>query len=101
MKLGFYKLAGIKIIILAYGSDMYCYSRVLDKNLTAGLLMSYPKQAEQEKVIQQRVNYWDAKADCVLRGIQLDGAGRWDVNIVSALVVDENSIKQKEEYSYF
>lgn len=92
-------LSGCKIIVLPYGGDSYCYSRVLDKNLTAGLLASYPEAAKKEKEISWRVSYWNKNADCVLCGFELDGMGRWDVNVPQYVVVNTMEIHAKRSYS--
>lgn len=85
-------LANIKIVVLPYGSDFYRYSRILDKSLTAGLLTSYPEYARMEKIIDRRVEYWNARADFIGSGFQLDGMGRWDAMVFSFLIIDTEYI---------
>lgn len=91
--------AGCKIIVLPYGADFYCYSKVLDKSLTVGLLESYPYAARNEHKISQNVSYWTRNADCMICGFQMDGIGRWDVNLFQFVVLDVNSIDPKTVYS--
>jgi glycosyltransferase involved in cell wall biosynthesis len=80
--------AGVRSVVIPYGADVYRYSRVIDPSLRHALLLSYPDAARQEADVERRVRHWEARADVVLPGFQIDGAGRWDVLLPSVLVVD-------------
>lgn len=93
----FFRRAGVKTVLIPFGSDAYMYSRILDPSLTNGLLTSYPAAARAERRIADRVAYWTERADAMLCGIMLDGMGRWDVPAPSVLVLDTDAWKAKSD----
>lgn len=92
------RLAGIKTIVMPYGSDAQPYSRY-DPAVRHALLSSYPKLAEEEAVIQERIFYWSKWADIVLCGFMVDGLPRWDVPVANMLTIDIDAWKAKTAYS--
>ncbi|MBI6546614.1 MAG: glycosyltransferase [Cyanobacteria bacterium NC_groundwater_1444_Ag_S-0.65um_54_12] len=93
------KLAGKKIVILPYGSDIYRYSRIVDPCLRHALLLSYPAAAKNEPDIEQRVSYWNKHADVVVTGFIIDGTGRWDLLPFSYVTIDTDQWKPRISYS--
>lgn len=93
------KRAGIKTVVMPFGSDGYMYSEVEDLTLRHGLLLSYPMWGRMEKGIRERVRHWTAAADVLPTGILTDGVGRWDVLTPSYLHIDTALWKAKEQYS--
>jgi hypothetical protein len=86
------KLAGKKIIAVAYGGDSYVYHRIRSMGTLHGLMMSYPQAACDQQRISRNVDYWCAHADAVIPGFMgPDGFGRWDVLMPSSLAIDLNS----------
>jgi hypothetical protein len=84
-----FRLAGIKTIVIPFGSDAYVYSRIRSTGTIQGLLMSYPQAAREQRRISRDVDYWSAKADLVVAGLMgPDGLGRWDVPLPSPLSLD-------------
>lgn len=78
-----------KVVVLPFGLDSYVYQRVRSTSLTHGLMMSIPNPARQQQNIGKKVDYWCAKADCVIPGVMNpDGFGRWDVLMPSSLHID-------------
>lgn len=94
-----FKFAGVKTILIPYGSDAYQYSKVIDLSLRNGLLLSYPDRARSEASIQRRVQYWVKHADIMLTGIMIDGIGRWDITKPSVLMINTNLWQSKIKYS--
>lgn len=94
-----FRWAGIKTVLIPYGSDAYMYSQIIDLSLRNGLLLSYPDAARKEASIAKRVHYWVKHADAMVTGIMMDGIGRWDVASPSVLMIDTSEWKGKEEYS--
>ncbi len=45
--------AGIRTVIIPYGSDIYMYSLIIDPSIRNGLLLSYPDAAKREKQIAE------------------------------------------------
>jgi len=93
------KLAGIKTIVLPYGSDFYMYSKIRDPNLIIGLNYSYPKAALIEQKIEKDVNRWVKNADSFLPCCQIDGIGRIDIIQQSYLSINISDWKNKVQYS--
>jgi hypothetical protein len=84
-----FRLAGIKTVVMPFGSDAYVYSRIRSTGTIQGLLFSYPQAAREQKRISRDVDYWCSKADVVVAGVMgPDGLGRWDVPTPSALSID-------------
>lgn len=94
-----WRLAGIKVVVLAYGADGYLYSRLIDTSLRYGLLASYPAMARREEEIAARVRFWSRHADAIAVGPVVDGIGRWDVTMNSILTVDVEEWQPKRSYS--
>lgn len=91
--------AGIRVVVIAYGSDAYMYSRVPDPSLRHALLWSYPGAAREEGRIAARVGYWTRHADVVLSGTQIEGIGRWDVTMPNWIFIDTRAWHPSEKYS--
>ena len=97
---GLFALAGIKTIVMPFGSDAYVYSRIRSMGLLQGLLLSYPFAARDQKRIARNVDYWCRRADVVIPGVMgPDGFGRWDVPVPSALSVDLDEWTPKSAYT--
>jgi len=83
------QLAKKKVVIQPYGSDAYVYRRIRSIPLVHGLLLSYPDAARQQSEVQKRLDYWCRNADVCIPGVMgIDGFGRWDVLVPSALTLD-------------
>lgn len=96
----FLKLAGKKIIVIAYGSDSYTYRNVRDVSMQHAMQSSYPEAARKMPTIEKQVTYWVKNADIVLNGIMaVDGFGRWDILAPSFVHIDTDEWKAKETYS--
>ena len=91
--------AGIKTVLLPFGGDYYCISRIFDPSLRYGLLANYPQLGKLESTIQDRVTHWQQEADCVVAGFQVDAIGRWDVTLFQFVHIDEAMWAAKTEYS--
>jgi hypothetical protein len=95
----FIRLAGIKVVTLCFGGDVYMYSQVRDSSLRYGLLASYPRLALTEALTTRRIRFWTTRADCMLFGYMIDGIGRWDVTTNSVFTVDVDQWRPREVYS--
>ena len=95
-----YRISGIKVIVLPYGGDAYCYSKIKNPAWQHGLICSYPAPAAAEREILKKLRYWEENADVVIPGVMGgDGFARWDVLVPSQLVVDTREWKAKEKYN--
>jgi hypothetical protein len=91
--------AGVKTIVMPFGSDAYMASRVLDISVRHGLLLSIPNMVQREVQIAKRVAYWSQQADIAMSWFMVDGLGRWDVACFSGICLDTNEWQAKTHYS--
>lgn len=93
-----FKINGIKVIVLPYGSDAYMYSKIKDPLLQHALLTSYPEAARNEKNIEKKVFFWSTYADYTINAYMgMDGMPRWDTPIFSFVQI--NTAKWKDNTS--
>lgn len=95
----FYRLAGVKTVVMAFGADAYLYSRTVDTSLRYGLLASYPGLARLERQTRAKVEHWNAYSDAVIVGLMIDGLGRWDVTLNQYFVIDTRAWTPRTLYS--
>lgn len=94
------RLAGVRVVVIPYGADSYIYRRIRSAGLQHGLLLSYPLAARRQDQIARRVDYWCRHADVVVTGFPgIDGFGRWDVCLPSALFIDASDWRPKASYN--
>jgi hypothetical protein len=86
---GLLRDAGIKMVVVGYGGDCTVYSQVRDLSHRHVFLASYPQGGRHEPRIRERLDRWNADADCIVTTIHsLDGHGRWDVLSPSPFQID-------------
>ncbi len=79
----------IKTVAIPYGSDAYVYSRTGTIETTHALNLSYPENSRRQRRIERNVHRWNHSSDVVIPTLMgLDGLGRWDVLMPSAICVD-------------
>jgi len=94
-----FRMAGIKVVIVPYGADAYCFSQIMDPCLRNGLLINYSEYARKEAQIRKRVEFWTRNADAMLTGFLVDGMGRWDLPVNNPICIDTSPWKLKTVYS--
>lgn len=95
-----YRMSGIKVIVIPYGADAYCYSKIKNPAWQHGLICSYPALATAEREILRKLRYWEENADAVIPGVMGgDGFARWDVLVPSQIVTDIEQWKAKKNYN--
>ena len=94
-----FKNAGIKFVVIPYGSDFWRYSQVEDESYKFGLMCHYPNEGIRENVIKNSINYWNEKADLVCLSSSIDGVSRYDIFPVNILCLDLIDWKTKKIYS--
>ena len=92
---------GLKTVIIPYGSDYYIYSKVIDHSVKHNLMINVSSDIFNNKEKEERIAYWTDQADCILMGLMLDDAPRWDFLPVSTLCIDINSWKKNKKESVF
>ncbi|MBU1371230.1 MAG: glycosyltransferase [Bacteroidetes bacterium] len=90
---------GLKTVIIPYGSDYYIYSKVIDHSVKHNLMINVSSDIFNNKEKEERIAYWRDNADCMLMGIMLDDAPRWDFLPVSTVCIDSESWKRIKKNS--
>jgi len=86
-------------VVVGYGADCTVYSNVRDLSHRHAFLSSYPGAARNEAKIRDRLDLWNAHADCIVTTIHsLDGHGRWDVLTPSPFHIDTRQWSPVEQY---
>lgn len=95
----FFRLAGVKVVVMSFGGDAYIPSRIVDTSLRYGLISSYPTLARNEVATRRKVEHWNKHADAVIVGLMIDGMGRWDVTTNQFFVIDTDAWSARTAYS--
>lgn len=91
--------AGVKIVVLPYGQDYYCYSRLRDSSVRHAMLADYPLCARSEGGVEARMRYWEEHADAIICGFMTDNIARWDVTTFTAFHIDTDLWQAKPTYN--
>jgi len=88
---------GLKTVLMPYGNDYYIYSKVIDHSVKHNLMINVPADIYHNQEKEERIAYWRDYADCMLMGIMLDDAPRWDFLPVSTVCIDSESWKRTKK----
>lgn len=92
-----HKLAGVKTIVSAYGSDVHSTRIMTNLSLKHGYSLDYPNQWLRNHTIESRIKYWCRKADYVLAGADwVDYLPRWDRLVSSHFTLNVRSVLNVE-----
>jgi glycosyltransferase involved in cell wall biosynthesis len=91
--------AGIHVVVIPYGSDVFMYSRIQDATVRDALLRSYPGAGRAEHRIESRVRRWSRDASVIVVGFTIDGLPRWDVAPGNMVALDLDLWEPKREWS--
>ena len=87
-----YKLARVKTILSAYGSDVHSTRIMANSSLKNGYSLDYPNHWLRNQTIESRIKYWCRRADYVLAGCDwVDYLPRWDRLVSSHFTLDVKS----------
>ena len=83
------RIAGLKSIVIPYGSDGYVYRRIASPFTQQALMTAYPRAARHSRMRVSRLDHWNRLADFVIpSGMTFDGFDRWDILIPNSLSLD-------------
>jgi hypothetical protein len=86
------RLAGVKSIVTAYGSDVHSTRIMNNLALKNGYNLDYPKQWRRNSKIESRIEYWCKNADFVIAGCDwVDYLPYWDHLVPSHFTIDIGS----------
>lgn len=85
-----YKIAGVKTIVLAYGSDVQAMSRSNNLIFKDALSQDYPDHKFNHKRIQSKIDLWSNRGDWVVGGCEwVDYMHHWDSLMISHFSIDD------------
>lgn len=83
------RIAGVRVVVLPYGSDAYVFHRLRSPSNTHCLQTHYLELATRQLKVERRLNFLTRTVDCLIPGTMgPDGIGRWDALIPSILFLD-------------
>ncbi len=84
-----YRIAGLKTVVTAYGSDVQDLSRTPNLLYKAAMSVDYPLFRHQRRRISHHIDLWTRHADCIIGGCDwVDYLVHWDVLIPAHFCVD-------------
>ena len=93
-----YKLAGIKTIIYAFGSDVSLYDKMLNTAYVHSVMSHYPVSSKRKIDIENQIKNW-IKFGNIISPAMFAGNGfyRWDLVMPNNLVIDTKNIFPNEK----
>ncbi|MCE9546979.1 MAG: glycosyltransferase family 4 protein [Planctomycetia bacterium] len=84
-----YRLAGVKVVILPYGSDVQDLARCPNLSFKHAMSQDYPKFRFLRRRIEQQVDRWTCQADHVVSGVEwVDYQVHWDTLTLAHFSID-------------
>jgi hypothetical protein len=91
----FYQLAGIKIVVMPYGSDIQLLDKTPNLYFRHCMIADYPQHKSRYKMMRQRIHMWINGADLVVAGCDwVDYLYHWDHLMVSHFSIDIDSVSE-------
>jgi glycosyltransferase involved in cell wall biosynthesis len=94
------KIAGVKIVVMPYGSDVQVMTRSDNLMFKQVMAMDYPKQGELGPKVSRDIDRWIKYADCIISGCEwVDYMPSWDKLCLSHFAIDMDywqAIEKKE-----
>lgn len=93
-----YRLAGIKVVVTAYGSDVQDLSRSQNLLYKAAVSIDYPNFRHRRSRISRNIDMWTSYADCIIGGCDwVDYMHHWDILIPAHFCVDTDDWQPRQE----
>jgi len=90
----FYKLAGVKTILLPYGSDVQDMSRSKNALFKDVLTKDYKEHKNTRKKVSEQIDRWTINADYIISGCEwIDYMYHWDMLTLAHFSIDINDEK--------
>jgi glycosyltransferase involved in cell wall biosynthesis len=86
-----FRRAGIRIIVIPYGGDVYQPALVADPSVRHVLMLLDPSLGRHPRSRRARIEYWSAHADVIVVSFTIDGLPRWDVLVTNMVCIDTSS----------
>ena len=89
-----YRIAGIKTVVMPYGSDVQEMSRSNNLLFKHAMTQNYPLHRYRRKMIERRIDLWTAYADHMIGGCEwVDYMYHWDTLMLAHFSIDTESNK--------
>ncbi|MDP2654487.1 MAG: hypothetical protein Q8Q08_10735 [Candidatus Omnitrophota bacterium] len=84
-----YRLAGVKVVVMPYGSDVQEMSRSPNLLFKHTRSMDYPSHRSRRKTIETRIDLWTRDADHIISGCEwVDYMYHWDTLMLGHFSID-------------
>lgn len=84
-----YKLAGIKVVVMPYGSDVQDMSRSNNLLFKQAMTIDYPNVSHRRSKVVRQIDLWTLHADHVISGCEwVDYMYHWDTLMISHFSIE-------------
>lgn len=84
-----YKLAGVRIVVMAYGADVQDLTRSSNLNFKHAMSFDYPEHRKIRKKIDRCISLWSAHGSYILSGCEwVDYVPGWDQLMLAHFSID-------------
>ncbi|TND06507.1 MAG: Glycosyltransferase [Bacteroidetes bacterium] len=85
----FYKIAGIKTVVMPYGSDVQDFTRTQNLIFVNAMRKDYPQHRFDRKKIARQIDRWTLKGDHIISGCDwVDYMYHWDTLMLAHFSID-------------
>jgi hypothetical protein len=99
----FYMLAGIRTVVMPYGSDIQVMDKTQNLYFKHSVFVDYPRHHLRRNIIKAKIKLWTECADHIICGCDwVDFLYHWDTLLVSHFAIDVSRIKlviDKQEHA--
>ena len=90
----FFHLAGVKTVVMPYGSDVQDMTRSPNLYFKHAMTLSYPARLSPHRRVARNIDYWTANAHHVLSGVEwVDYMPHWDTLMLGHFSIDCDEIR--------
>jgi glycosyltransferase involved in cell wall biosynthesis len=91
-------LAGKKVVVMPYGSDVAVPSRLRSAALRHGFAVNYPELGRREPQTTRRIHYFSARADMIVACLMhFETLPRWDLLTIHYYPIDTDAWRPVEQ----
>jgi hypothetical protein len=93
----FYKIAGVKVVTMPYGADVYDMTRARNLLFKHSINLDYPTNRSRGQAVRARVDLWTRRADHIIAGCDwVDFLDFWHTLTLTHFVIDTEEWAPKE-----
>lgn len=92
----FYRLANVKVVVMAFGSDVHELSRATNRMFVHAMAKDYPNHRFQRRRIARKIDTWTRHADHIIAGIEwIEFLYFWNTLCLSHFAIDTEKWKSQ------